>query len=136
MSEKALVQFYDITSENGNFTRAPEVSPAVYLHWLGPGVPQFLMELRKLMAGRIDVSYTCARFIGICHSHTPHSGTGIGVLSRSTLLQPEDSHGGHGIFVVNCRTWQVERFGLALAPSPEYRELCRVGSVWGQDGGS
>jgi len=69
MGERALVVF----------TNGEEVSPAVYLHWHGEVVPQLLKLAATVMAGdpksgyqnapRIgDVSYSAARFVGVCHS--------------------------------------------------------------------
>ena len=69
MGERALVVF----------TNGEEVSPAVYLHWHGEDVPQLLNLAAAVMAGdpnsgyqnapRIgDVSYSAARFVGVCHS--------------------------------------------------------------------
>ena len=69
MGERALVVF-----ANGE-----EVSPAVYLHWHGEVVPQLLKLAAAVMAGdpnsyqnppRIgDVSYSAARFVGVCHDN-------------------------------------------------------------------
>lgn len=76
MGDRALVQFKDNN----------EVSPVVYLHWDGSEVKDWLQELRELMGDRFsDVSYTCARFIGVCHSHIK-GNLSLGVFTQTTEL--------------------------------------------------
>jgi hypothetical protein len=111
-----------------------EFAPEVYLHWHGSKVPQILEALRTRMIGREgDLSYSCARLVGICHEMIP-SNTSLAVwpcpLLSSTaqnLAQPsvypdetgraidaaavtQRSHGDAGVFIVNVRTWRVLRF--------------------------
>jgi hypothetical protein len=72
MGDRALVQFVSADKT--------EVSPVVYLHWAGGKVKEYLQELALLMASRPnDVSYACARFIGIAHSHDSTSNLSLGV---------------------------------------------------------
>jgi hypothetical protein len=102
MGDRALVIFTD-----GN-----EVSPTVYLHWHGQQVPELLKEIAALMADRLDdVSYTAARFIGICHNSIK-GNLSLGVLDTDAALREailtsdagaiaQHSHGNAGVVVVN-----------------------------------
>ena len=101
MGDRALVQFKDNN----------EVSPVVYLHWDGSEVKDWLQELRELMGDRFsDVSYTCARFIGVCHSHIK-GNLSLGVFTQTTELKQTDSHGDAGCLVVDVETGKVECSG-------------------------
>lgn len=102
MGDRALVQFIDSKKQ---------VSPVVYLHWQGSMVEDYLYELARLMKDRKDdVQYSCARFIGIVHSHNVDSHS-LGVWNQSKKLTAKDSHGDAGVFVVNCENWQVKASG-------------------------
>ena len=103
MGDRAVVVFK--TDDN-------DVSPAVYLHWNGSDVADWLKELATLMGDRKDdVGYAAARFCGICHSHI--SGElGLGLLDdgRSFVADPKGtSHGDQGVFIVNCKDYSFEQ---------------------------
>lgn len=101
MGDRALVQF--VTNEDH--------SPVVYLHNHGAQVEEFIKEVAELMQERMgDVSYICARFIGVCHSHIepPYS---LGTWNANGVITKEDSHGDAGVFIVNCFTWDVTAVG-------------------------
>lgn len=101
------------------------VSPVVYLHWSGSRVPELIEELKELMQGREgDLSYTVARFIGICHSHIGGNlSLGVWNLPVDLLIavqtrrassaaereMEEYSHGDAGLVIVNATdfTWQA-----------------------------
>jgi hypothetical protein len=96
-----------------------EVSPSVYLHWLGSAVPSLVDELRALMAPRgCDVSYACARFIGLAHARDV-SCSSLGVSNmdweeHDALVLRQDmspwSPGDAGYIVVNCDGYTWEAF--------------------------
>lgn len=114
MGNRALVVFHD---GDGN-----SYSPTVYLHWQGSQVPKLLAEWRALMEGRMgDLSYGCARFIGICHVASAGNmslgtwNTEPGVREESNAARvkrwTEDSHGDAGVFLVDVKDGAVERIG-------------------------
>lgn len=98
MGERALVVF-----KSGD-----EHSPAVYLHWGGMDVGNWLTQAAPRMRGG-DHSYACARFIGYCHEQIS------GQLSLGVFNTPEDgrpsSHGDAGVFIVDTKTGEVETYG-------------------------
>jgi hypothetical protein len=112
MGDRAVVVFRDESN----------VSPTVYLHWNGSDVPRLLSELKETMKGREgDLSYSCARFVGICHNAIPGNlSLGLwptpGDIARTVLskepiglLMAEYSHGDAGFIVVDVRnfTWKT-----------------------------
>lgn len=104
MGDRVLIQFV-----NGRDAR--EFSPVAYLHWHGEGAPDLIKACAALMAGRDgDTGYTFARFIGICHE-TIGGNLSLGAWNAAGVLQPDDSHGDAGCYVVNVHTWQVQAFG-------------------------
>lgn len=117
MGDRALVLFTDGT----------EVSPTVYLHWSGTNVPKYLEELKELMATRLDdVSYGCARFIGICHSKNAKDNCSLGVWSTDVKIEQailcneekdlaKYSHGDAGVIVVDVKTYEWKAYGGYLA---------------------
>ncbi len=114
MGDRALVIFHD---EIKNSDEVTTLSPVIYLHWAGHAVPQYLVELRKMMKGRGgDVAYTSARFTGLCHSKNPDSNTGLGLWNNGHTLKEYRrdghtiSHGDAGVFLINCNTWEVENY--------------------------
>ena len=107
MGDRASVIFFDKV----------QVSPVVYLHWHGSRVPDWIEELRCLMAERLwDAPYAAARFVGICHNHIP-GNLSLGIrsckLSLSDLKRPGmlDYHspGDAGLVIVNAGdfTWRA-----------------------------
>lgn len=99
-----------------HFTNGEDMSPAVYLHWGGSDIPKLLQETQRLMIGRPnDALYSCARFIGICHSHDQESNVSLGVWNsdRGDIFTENYSHGDAGVFVVDCSAeeWVVKCFG-------------------------
>jgi hypothetical protein len=99
MGDRAYITFHDGTGET---------SPTVYLHFEGSEVVELLMKLRDLMADRnFDVSYVCARFIGICHDLI----TGNLSLGVYDSIPKDKSPGDAGHFYINCGTWDVNVTG-------------------------
>jgi hypothetical protein len=107
------------------FTDGERVSPVVYLHWCGDKVPAWLNDLKELMRGREgDVDYSCARFIGLCHSQIAGNQS-LGVWNvpppieravrafpctdRSREQLAAYGHGNAGVVIVNVRdySWQA-----------------------------
>ena len=107
------------------FTDGERVSPVVYLHWCGDKVPAWLNDLKELMRGREgDVDYSCARFIGLCHSQIAGNQS-LGVwnvpppIERAVRAFPGTDrsreqlaaygHGNAGVVIVNVRdySWQA-----------------------------
>jgi hypothetical protein len=107
------------------FTDGERVSPVVYLHWCGDKVPAWLLDLKQLMRGREgDVDYSCARFIGLCHSQIAGNQS-LGVWNvpppieravrafpctdRSREQLAAYGHGNAGVVIVNVRdySWQA-----------------------------
>jgi hypothetical protein len=107
-----------------------EISPAVYQHWAGDktDIINDIEAVKALMGARTgDVSYTCARYIGILHAKDPNSNLSLGVYNTN----PEDyiaerndnaiftqtsyawgklSHGDEGVFVVNTDDFTYQHF--------------------------
>lgn len=83
---------------------------ALYLHWGGREVRKLLKKAAPTMR-RDDPDYAQARLIGAACAMSPGI-TGIGVLPPPESLPPSDdySHGGAGVFVVDCKTGIVETF--------------------------
>jgi len=103
-----------------HFTNGQEIGPAIYLHWDGYRVSELLSKAQKVMEGRIgDVPYTTARAIGVACEMIPGS-LSLGCWSgpeardyeggRKEITDPSYSHGCAGVFLVDCRTWEVENF--------------------------
>lgn len=130
MGDRALIVFTD--------KKGKEVSPTVYLHWGGDSVPQLIQKTADFMTGRFnDVSYGCARFIGLAHVEMDVTNLSLGVWSTDEDLQKaikeymqhdqylnpdetkasamkvlaEASHGDAGLFLVNTETYSWECFG-------------------------
>jgi hypothetical protein len=107
------------------FTDGDRVSPVVYLHWCGGELPVWLADLKHMMAGREgDVDYSCARFIGLCHTKIdgnlslgvwnipPHIQRAVQTFEESGKARDqltEYSHGDAGVVIVNATdyTWQA-----------------------------
>ena len=110
MGDRALVQFKCKHGDN------LEVSPVIYLHWLGHRVHELLERHRTVMAGRTgDVPYAAARFVGVC-CEAEVGNLSIGIWNQTEHLTPEDSHGDAGCFVVDVdvgpnEPWRVDNFG-------------------------
>lgn len=111
MGDRALIHFHDEQS----------VSPAIYLHWDGYRVRELIDQTQKVMEGRGgDVPYATARAIGVANEMIPGNlslgvfdgpNTGDFTTDREAMMKPEYSHGDAGVFLVNCKTWEVETFG-------------------------
>lgn len=107
MGDRASVIFFD------KF----QVSPVIYLHWHGSRVPDWIEELRCLMAERLwDAPYAAARFVGVCHNHIPgnlslairSSNLSLSDLKRPYMLE-HHSPGDAGLVIVNAGdfTWSA-----------------------------
>lgn len=96
------------------FTDGDIVSPGIYLHWHGSSVGEWIGELAKLMGTRQgDVSYAAARFAGLCHQKI-EGNTSLGLLSvpDTILTNPaEESHGDHGVIIVNANDFSFKQYG-------------------------
>lgn len=111
MGDRAIVVFKD----------GDKCSPAAYLHWGGGSIPGFLHKTWKLMEGRRkDMSYSFARFVGVCHENDPDSNTSLGAwsLPADFLFKTADelrdySHGDAGLFIVDVNTpgWDTKVYG-------------------------
>lgn len=89
-------------------------SPATYLHWHGSAVPQLLEEAHNVMRGRGgDLSYTVARFIGVCHSRiSGNLSLGCFNITAKSIDDLNDHcPGDAGVFAVDIskNTWVVCR---------------------------
>lgn len=114
MGDRASVIFFDKS----------QVSPVVYLHWHGSRVPDWIEELRCLMADRLwDANYAAARFVGICHNHVPGNlslGISSCTLKLPDLNRPSTfdrlSPGDAGLVIVNAGdfTWRAYAGYLAM----------------------
>lgn len=112
MGDRALVQFRS----------GADYSPVVYLHNHGSEVGDLLKRLYKRMGSRFDdLSYTTARFIGICHELTP-GNLSIGVWNAPGLLDEDESHGDAGCFIVDCGTREITIMGgYGFDPTGEFQ---------------
>ena len=114
MGNRALIVFHD----------GEDVSPVIYLHWGGSTVKDRLAECRELMRSRsldelmrlhsLDLPYTAARFVGLCHAADADSNLSLGLWnapkrdgSLPLRLAAIESHGDAGVFEVDVRTWTV-----------------------------
>lgn len=114
MGDRALVVFKDPTVED----KDDRYSPVTYLHWGGERVPELLKETKQIMESRgVDINYTPARFIGVCHSEMEGNlslGTwnlpqGFDKWNKTQLI--DYSHGDAGLIVVDINTWKFEQYG-------------------------
>jgi hypothetical protein len=102
MGDRVLIQFI-----NG----AGEFSPVAYLHWHGASAPALIRACSDLMRGRDgDTSYAFARFLGVCHEAI-NGNLSLGAWNAAAVLEPDDSHGDAGCYVVDVVTWHVRAFG-------------------------
>lgn len=99
-------------------------SPSVYLHWDGHRVA----DLLKLAAPRMrrgDESYSCARFIGVCHENIG-GNLSLGVHNGPGTISDVGggSPGDAGTFLVDVTTWRVRCFdGYGFATTlPEVKD--------------
>lgn len=94
-------------------------SPAIYVHWTGSMVPQFLAKWWPIMADRRDdLHYGAARLIGVLHNEIG-GNLSLGCwnlrdIPKAPAMLPKfytaQSHGDAGVFVVNCKTGDVQRY--------------------------
>lgn len=97
------------------FTDGREFSPGIYLHWHGN--PESVAELLEKAEPRLregDISYSAARFGGVCHEEI------AGNLSLGLVDSPKPnqqgkiewetySPGDNGVFIIDVNTWQITR---------------------------
>lgn len=110
MGDRALVIF-----KNGD-----ELSPVTYLHWHGSTVETLLKKTRARMDGRAgDLSYTAARFVGVCHENISGNlslgiwnSPGKGASGLAIATGENYSHGDAGVFIVDVsgEEWEAEAF--------------------------
>ena len=109
------------------FTDGGKYSPSVYLHWGGSSIPALLAAVRERMGGREgDLDYTAARFIGLAHETTPGNlSLGVSNLDATDIDALRAAKPGYGsglpmccgdagVFVVNVKTWTVQRLSGRL----------------------
>lgn len=91
------------------------ISPAIYLHWSGSRVGQYLKDAAPRMR-KGDISYATARLIGILHEKID-GNLSLGVFSvhfdfadyKKQLSElKEYSQGDAGVFTVDIDTGKVE----------------------------
>jgi len=113
MGDRAHVLFFDDSI----------VSPMIYLHWHGSYIPQWLDELKALMATRRrDAAYAAARFAGLCHTYIP-GNLSLGITSThlrlanlsDTRLLEQMSPADAGIVVVDTADFTWRAYGGYLA---------------------
>lgn len=101
-------------------TDGENVSPVIYLHWMGSEVPAILERLKNRMESRgADVSYASARLIqeatqdddgclsfGLWNAHPEVIKA---VIDKDAKVLSKESHGDAGLIVldVNDYTWQA-----------------------------
>lgn len=110
------------------------VSPAVYLHHHG-GCVLALLETGLPLMRTGDAGYSCARFIGHCHTNIPGI-TGLGVYNlpampkvgnespadytRTLAAAREFNFGQRGIYLVDVSRWRVEHAGSTVGQYGDY----------------
>ena len=110
MGDRALVLFH-----SGDKS---EITPIIYLHWLGREVPNLIAETKLVMAScHDDPSYAAARFCAVACSHS-NGNAGIGLLSAPDDVLTnagEHSHGDAGVILVNAATFEWTAHGGYLS---------------------
>lgn len=95
--------------------KTKEISPAIYLHWSGDKVAEYLFAAEKRMR-QGDVSYATARLIGILHEKIK-GNLSLGVFSVDFCSDKYEeqlkelkmmSSGDAGVFTVDIDTGKVE----------------------------
>ena len=107
MGDRATVVF------KGTYDKKEYYSPGIYLHWDGSKVMRWLKAARKRLRGH-DQNYSSARFCGFCHTHLK-GNLSLGLCvppSETDVLDNFDTYspGNHGVFVVDCDTFNVTQF--------------------------
>ena len=103
------------------FTDGESHSPAVYLHW--HGALETVKGLLELAADRMrtgDLSYSCARFIGVCHEQIEGNlslgvwnlGAGFKDLTPDQLVDFKHYGEDNGLYIVNVKTWDVVNYSI------------------------
>jgi hypothetical protein len=111
MGNRALVVFVNKHTPRNRAEGVCHV-PAVYLHWNGNDVRDWLRETRECMAGRPgDAEYTRARFCGIAHAHIP-GNLSLGLTTCDVSEPAQASPGDAGVFVVDVSQpgWHVTNY--------------------------
>jgi len=123
MGDRALVAFYNSDPVHGRHSE----TPAVYLHWHGESVPEWVRELAAMMGERRgDPSYAVARFCGIAHSHIdPPLSLGLLDLpaawaSRTDGEKAKLSHGDAGFVAVDASDFSWIAYGGYLTNDKEH----------------
>jgi len=114
MGDRALVVF----KETSELVGKTEYSPVIYLHWNGEDVPGLLQKTKKVMEGREhDLSYTSARFIGVCNNYL-EGNLSLGMWNLPSNFNQwtkkekiKYGHGDAGLIVVDINTWLFEQYG-------------------------
>lgn len=94
-----------------------EYSPVIYGHNSGYKSAALLRKLHERMEGRrSDVSYACARLIGIIHNEiSGNLSLGVWNLPEDFLNEPDYltqmSHGDAGVILYDCGDGSVKCYG-------------------------
>lgn len=112
MGNRVVVRF---TNEN------PETDVAVYLHWHGSDVKDWLKAAAPIMR-KGDKSYAAARFCGFCHGKI-EGGLSLGLLAGSDI----QDQGDNGIYVVDVRDGTVTQFMMGYDKAWQPVGLARKG---------
>ena len=89
-------------------TDGDDISPAIYVHWMGHEVPMRLVEAGEAGIVRSgDVSYASARICGFLCAQNPTTPLSVGLFDAPADLEDatleEASHGDAGVVVVNVK---------------------------------
>lgn len=117
MGDRAIVIFKRTRNSGTNLELETEYSSAVYLHWYGGEVLEWLKEAAPTMRAR-DVGYACARFIAFCGTkinpplslgvfNTPPNKKGAEYTTKEIA---DISHGDRGVFIVDCMIGAVRNY--------------------------
>lgn len=110
MGDRALVVFHSADKT--------DVTPTVYLHWLGNDVPALIAETKAVMKGRDDdPSYAAARFCAVaCSKSSGNTGIGLNATPDDILTNPaEHSHGDAGVILIDAGTFEWTAHGGYLS---------------------
>lgn len=89
-----------------------EVSPALYVHWLGERVEVIVEKTKAIMRTRPnDLQYAFARLtMTACLLNDEGEGNlSVGVVQKSHVLTENDSPGDCGCYVVDIENWSIQK---------------------------
>lgn len=110
MGDRAIVIFHN--------KEKTQLSPAIYSHWGGDNIRDYIPRIKEFMVGRKDdVQYASARLCGLLHNDTPGNmslglwNTSDEMLEWSTEDWLEYSHGDAGVLFVNADDFSFVQYG-------------------------